>query len=98
MLKAFTDHPRTVGESYLEHLRMAWGFAGGMALGALCCFVHGLLPFALTTSGSRRIGELHERMISRRAPLRAGPALPTSSQARRAAGLRTQSGQWDYSI
>ena len=67
MLKAFTHHPRTVGESYFEHLGSAWGFASTMAVGALACLLHGLFPFAFQASGSRRIRELHERMVTHRA-------------------------------
>lgn len=66
MLKAFTDHPQSVGESYFEHLGQASSFAGSMAVGALCCFLHGLFPFAFQTSGSRRIRTLHERMVTHR--------------------------------
>jgi len=66
MLKAFTQHPEAVGESYLEHLGQASSFAGSMAMGAACCFLHGLFPFAFQTSGSRRIRELHERMVTHR--------------------------------
>jgi uncharacterized integral membrane protein (TIGR00698 family) len=66
MLKAFTHHPETVGESYFEHLCSAWGFAATMALGALGCALHGLFPWAFQTSGSRRIRELHERMVTHR--------------------------------
>lgn len=75
MLKAFTQHPETVGESYFQHLCSAWGFAATMALGALACALHGLFPFAFQSSGSRRIRELHERMVTHRTapkpPLRA---------------------------
>lgn len=66
MLKAFTQHPETVGESYLEHLGSAWGFAATMAVGAMACLLHGLFPFAFQSSGSRRIRELHERMVTHR--------------------------------
>lgn len=66
MLKAFTQHPETVGESYFEHLGSAWGYATTMAVGALACLLHGLFPFAFQSSGSRRIRELHDRMITHR--------------------------------
>jgi len=75
MLKAFTQHPETVGESYFEHLCSAWGFAATMALGAVACALHGLFPFAFQSSGSRRIRDLHERMVTHRtAPRRKVPA------------------------
>lgn len=71
MLKAFTRHPETVGESYLEHLGSAWGFAATMAVGAAACALHGLFPFAFQASGSRRIRELHHRMVTHRTAHRA---------------------------
>src|SRR6478609_4901533 len=75
VLKAFTQHPQTVGESYFEHLRSATGFAATMAVGAMACLLHGLFPFAFQSSGSRRIRELHERMVTHRtAPKPAGKA------------------------
>lgn len=76
MLKAFTQHPETVGESYFEHLCSAWGFAATMAMGAIACALHGLFPWAFQTSGSRRIRELHERMVTHRTAPKARPTLP----------------------
>jgi len=77
MLKAFTHHPETVGETYFEHLGSAWGFASTMAVGAMACLLHGLFPFAFQSSGSRRIRELHERMVTHRtAPKAARKPLP----------------------
>lgn len=66
MLRAFTQHPRTVGESYFEHLGSACGFAATMAVGAMACLLHGLFPFAFQSSGSRRIRDLHNRMVTHR--------------------------------
>jgi hypothetical protein len=66
VLKAFTQHPDAVGETYLEHLAQAWRFAGLLAAAAVACLLHGLLPFAFQTSGSRRVRDLHERMAARR--------------------------------
>ena len=66
MLRAFTHHPETVGESYLEHMVSAFGFAATMLTGAAACFLHGLFPFAFQKSGSRRIIALHERMVANR--------------------------------
>jgi hypothetical protein len=66
MLRAFTDHPATVGESYLEHLGSAWGFAGTMLVGFAACLLHGIFPFAFQKAGSRRIVDLHRRMVANR--------------------------------
>ncbi len=72
MLRAFTDHPASVDETYSEHLAMAARFGGRLLLASLACFVHALLPFLFVKTGSRMIGDLHGRMVTSRN--RHGPA------------------------
>jgi len=72
MLRAFTDHPASVDETYGEHMAMAASFGLRMFLGSLACFVHALLPFLFVKTGSRMITELHDRMVTNRR--RHGPA------------------------
>ena len=45
MIRLMTEHPSTVGESYLEHLAFATRFGASMILGGLACCLHGVLPF-----------------------------------------------------
>jgi hypothetical protein len=66
LVRAFNEHPESVGETYLGHLRSAARFSGLMLLGALACLIHGLLPFAFQTTGSRQIRRLHEAMVTDR--------------------------------
>jgi len=66
MIRLFTDHPRSVGETYLEHLRFACTFGGRMVRGGAACFLHGFLPFLFTTTGSRTVLALHEQMMRAR--------------------------------
>ena len=66
MFRAFTDHPESVGESYLEHMGSASWFAMTMFVGAFACLLHAVLPFACQKSGSRRIKQLYERMVTNR--------------------------------
>jgi hypothetical protein len=63
---SFTEHPASVGENYLEHLRHASGFAASMITGGFACLVHALLPFLFTTTGSRVVAALHTRMVTNR--------------------------------
>jgi uncharacterized protein DUF6356 len=63
---SFTEHPASVGETYTEHMASAWSFSARMAVGALACFMHGLLPFLFTRTGSGIIAELNSRMILNR--------------------------------
>lgn len=81
MIKAFTQHPETVGESYFEHLGSASGFAATMAVGAVACLLHGLFPFAFQASGSRRIRELHERMVTHRVTSKAKAEVKAPGEA-----------------
>lgn len=66
MFRAFTDHPESVGETYVEHLQSASWFASTMLVGAVACLIHAVLPFACQKSGSRRIRDLYERMVTNR--------------------------------
>ncbi|SEN44373.1 hypothetical protein SAMN05192583_2796 [Sphingomonas gellani] len=62
----FTRHPRSVGESYGEHARVASGFGFQMIRGGLACLVHAVVPGLCTTTGSDTIRRLHARMGARR--------------------------------
>jgi len=63
----FIEHPRSVGETYVEHLRVAASFGISMIAGGLACLVHALLPTLLRTRGSQTVASLHERMVVSRA-------------------------------
>ncbi|GJD49513.1 hypothetical protein OPKNFCMD_2244 [Methylobacterium crusticola] len=64
---SFSEHPAAVGETYFQHMGTAAGFGLSMIAGGCACLVHGLLPFAFTSTGSRTILRLHERMVVHRA-------------------------------
>ena len=64
--KMFVEHPRSVHESYLEHLIQAFSFSFLMLIGGIACFIHGLLPGFFMQSGSRIIHHLFERMAQNR--------------------------------
>ena len=65
-LKAFTTHPASVGETYLQHLRHAGGFGVRLLVAGLACLVHAVLPFLFIKTASRQIRQLHERMVTAR--------------------------------
>lgn len=65
-IRAFTEHPASVGESYGEHMGQALCFGTRMVLAGLACLVHGVLPFLFVRTGSRTINELNERMVRNR--------------------------------
>lgn len=64
--RLFVQHPGSVGETYFEHLAHAAWFGGMLALGAVACLVHALIPGACEKTGSRIITLLHDRMVVNR--------------------------------
>lgn len=68
--RLFLDHPASVGESYAEHFVVATRFGTRMIAGGLGAVIHGVLPFAFKTSGSRTIAALHAEMVAKRAAAR----------------------------
>lgn len=63
---AFTRHPASVGESYLQHMKTSFSFSGPMLLAALAAIVHGLFPFLFVKTGSNTVSRLYERMVVNR--------------------------------
>jgi hypothetical protein len=66
LVRVFTEHPASVGESYTQHLFRAWYFGARMVLAGIACLVHGVLPFLFVRTGSRAIAELNDRMVMNR--------------------------------
>jgi len=66
LIRSFTEHPASVGESYGEHLGRATCFGLRMMFAGFACLVHGVLPFLFERTGSRAIAELNERMVVNR--------------------------------
>jgi hypothetical protein len=60
------DHPRSAGETYFEHQRVALGFAGALLAAAAVCFVHALVPGLFKRTGSSMVARLHSQMATRR--------------------------------
>jgi len=87
IIKAFTDHPATVGESYLEHLRTALGFSLTMIRSAFCCGIHAFLPFLFVKTGSSAIDDLYRRMVRQRSKL---PGTPVSADSHAAPASRNR--------
>jgi hypothetical protein len=82
--RAFTEHPASVGESYVEHMGMASGFGAKMVLGGLACMVHAVFPFLFVCTGRNCIEDLHRRMVTHRDRRCAEAALPTMPRDRNA--------------
>lgn len=68
--RLFLDHPASVDESYREHFGVATRFGVRMIAGGLGAVIHGVLPFAFKTSGSRTVAALHAEMVRKRGAVR----------------------------
>ena len=62
LIRVFTEHPESVGETYTQHMFSALSFSLMMARAAVCCAVHAFLPFLFTATGSRIVEELANGM------------------------------------
>lgn len=74
--RLFLDHPRSVGESYLEHQRRACGFGIALLGAALACLVHAIVPGLFVRTGSATIARLHDRMVVNRTARGGDQAVP----------------------
>ena len=61
----FLDHPASVGESYLEHLRFAGGTGLTLIAAGLAAIGHGLFPRLFESTASTAILNLALRMRHR---------------------------------
>lgn len=66
MKNPFTDHPQKVGETYFEHFGVASSFGIRMISGGVACLLHGFFPFLFETTGSRKVTQLHDVMVTNR--------------------------------
>jgi hypothetical protein len=67
MLRAiFQDHPRSVGETYLEHQAVALSFSGALLWAGVACLIHAVIPSLCVTTASRVVARLHDRMVANR--------------------------------
>jgi len=64
--RMFLEHPRSVNETYGQHMASALSFAGPLFVASLACFTHAFLPFLFTTTASGKVRALYGRMVVNR--------------------------------
>ncbi len=65
VVRLFTTHPASVGESYLEHAAFAGRFSLALFAAAFAALVHALLPFVFEKTASRTVARLYARTHNR---------------------------------
>lgn len=64
--RMFSAHPESVGETYFEHLGVAFSFGFELMAAAVACMLHGVFPFLCEKTASAKIRELNHRMVTHR--------------------------------
>ena len=63
--RLFLDHPRSVDESYFEHLLFAGGFALRLVGAGLAALVHALVPYLFEKTASNMIAKMYAKTSNR---------------------------------
>lgn len=71
LVRLFTEHPKSVGETYWRHMGTALGVWLRLGVAGTCVFIHAFLPFLFPTTGSRILKQL---LVERDAPDRGASA------------------------
>ena len=64
--RLFLAHPRTVGESYLEHCAFAFAIGSRLLLAGSAALVHAAVPCLCETTASRIILAMNADIVARR--------------------------------
>jgi hypothetical protein len=65
LVRLFTDHPASLGETYPQHMRASLSYAVPLLGASLAAFVHAAFPFLFTVTASATVKRLHARMTRR---------------------------------
>ena len=66
MKNIFTEHPKSIGESYLLHFRNAAGYALTFLLLFFIALIHAILPFLFVRTASDIVCEMSADMECRK--------------------------------
>lgn len=61
----FVDHPKSVDETYFQHMAFAGWFASRLFMAAGAAMVHAFIPCLFEKTASKLINEMHHRMHNR---------------------------------
>jgi len=63
--RVFLDHPRSVDETYFQHLRFAAKFSFKLFVAAFAALLHAFIPAACEKTASRLIAEMYAKTHNR---------------------------------
>jgi len=63
--RVFLNHPASVDETYLEHMRFASGFSLRLFAAAGAALIHAVIPCLFEKTASRMIAQMYARTHNR---------------------------------
>lgn len=64
-MNVFTNHPKSIGESYMQHLCHAGKFGVMMLVAGVACTIHAVFPFLFEHTASNILFKMTEHMVRR---------------------------------
>lgn len=61
----FTAHPKSVDETYAQHLWFAAKFSGRLFLASAAALIHAVIPCLFEKTASQMIQKMHTQLTSR---------------------------------
>jgi len=52
MRNIFTEHPKSINETYLQHMKFALLFGMTMIISGMACLIHAIFPFLFIQTGT----------------------------------------------
>ena len=65
MTNLFNKHPHEVGETYLQHLIIAWKYGLSLFQLFMIALIHGLFPFIFKKTVSDKIIKMGDELMNR---------------------------------
>lgn len=62
----FTDHPRSIGETYWQHLRYAIVKGVVLTVAGLCLIIHSIFPFLFVNTASNVVTKIYTTLQQRK--------------------------------
>ena len=66
LMNFFTEHPESVGETYLEHFFVAIRFSCKLFLSSIAALIHAFIPALFKKTASKQIKKMHRQITSRK--------------------------------
>lgn len=66
LFQAFAKHPKSVGETYWQHMAASLSFALPMLMAGVAALIHAVFPFLCVNTGSTIVARLYDRMVANR--------------------------------